>query len=80
MSEKIIMKCGCIANATMNKKPYCFTHDCDQVEKIFPDLSNRIAKCYMCNNHEKSSESLAFFRYLPNNDFDSYYCGCGGWE
>lgn len=80
MSEKIIMKCGCVANATYNGKPYCFTHDCDQVEKNFPDLSNRIAKCSMCNNHEKSSENLPFFRHRPDCDFDDYYCGCGGWE
>ncbi len=33
-----------------------------------------------CACQKPSSLSLAFFKYCPDKEFDSYYCGCIGWD
>ena len=53
------------------------------------DLTGRMAKCAYSttrsgNLHNpetvKSGFGLAFFEYKPDKDFDTYYCGCHGWD
>lgn len=34
----------------------------------------------VCKCETESSPSLAFFKSQPEKEFDSYYCGCMGWE
>lgn len=33
-----------------------------------------------CKCEKDSSPNLAFFEYLPNKEFDMFYCGCFGWD
>lgn len=44
-----------------------------------PNLEGRKAKC--CSREPvASSVNLAFFGHDPSKEFDSYYCGCKGWD
>lgn len=44
-------------------------------------LDGRIARCcYGCGRNRPSAPSLPFFEYRPDKDYDSYYCGCYGWD
>ncbi len=82
----VLMKCGHSANAVDSKgNPCCaicagLTPNANIVEKIIPDLTNRFAKCSLCNNRRPSSIKLPFFKYEEDSELDSYYCGCRGWE
>ena len=42
----------------------------------------RMAMCVNCGRTRKSSERdrLAFFKEEPNAPYDSFYCGCYGWD
>ena len=82
------MKCGHAANAITNKDgkelPCCaiccgLQNGNEEVDDNAPSLEGRFATC---GGHSKvsSSTELAFFRYLPNQETDRYYCGCHGWD
>lgn len=46
-----------------------------------PDLSERKARCGSCRTLASSENpALAFFSYRPDHEFDSFYCGCRGWD
>lgn len=51
-----------------------------KVAAAMPDLSGRKAKCDLCPSVEPSGRTLAFFGCRPEKEFDSYYCGCKGWN
>lgn len=81
-----LMGCGCAANATdSDGKPVCAVHlginaGAEQVAEA-PNLKGRRAKCcYRCGSESDSNLNLAFFEHRPNQEFDSYYCGCWGWN
>ena len=80
------MKCGHTANAKkMNGEPVCaicigLTSGAEIVETNLPDLSGRKAKCPDCKKIVDSNYNLAFFEYRPEYNYDSYYCGCRGWD
>ena len=74
-----ILTCGCAAYARNEQGQECCTLHAN-TEFMEVDLTGRIAKCDMCSNTQKSSENLAFFKYKPNSNTDSYYCGCWGWN
>lgn len=40
----------------------------------------RIAKCGHCHVTIESSADLPFFCYKPEEEYDSYYCGCKDWH
>ena len=82
---EVMMKCGHAANATHNGKPVCaicfgFTPDAQIVADTAPDLTGRKARCGYCGKLTDSKISLPFFEYRPNCKYDSYYCGCWGWD
>lgn len=86
MSLKL-MECGHIGYAeTKDGKPYCPICDCDKVvdDDFKVDLTGRKAKCWHCGNIVDSSYKLPFFepkeKFNPKSEYDSYYCGCGGWD
>lgn len=83
----VLMKCGCVAQATCQGKPVCSSHftlteDGKTPEDNMPDLSNRQAKCSYCGGvaESKNWERLPFFSYNKNRTIDSYHCGCRGWN
>ena len=82
---KPLMKCGHTANAeTSTGEPCCaicagFTEDAYIVVPR-PSLEGRKAKCSFCGNIVDSDYNLPFFEYKPENEYDSYYDGCGGWD
>jgi len=83
------MKCGCQSNAQDAKgNPVCAVHiglvaGATVVDTSPPDLKGRTAKCG-CGRKEDSVKSLAgslaFFEHQPEREFDSFYCGCRGWD
>jgi hypothetical protein len=78
-----MMKCRHSANATCQGRPCCaicagFTPDAEIVVEA-PILDGRKAKCG-CGKTVPSSTDLAFFRHYPNAAYDTYYCGCAGWN
>ena len=89
MSERPLMKCGCVAQGHLTRKdgavidpplPVCVIHDCAEPAPEMPDLAGRKALCAYGGAEVDSSYSLAFFEYRPNADTDQYYCGCHGWD
>ena len=78
--SKPIMACGHAANAvTDDGKPICVICMCKEVRKT-PSLAGRFAKCSDCGHKEPSDMNLPFFEYKPDEEYDSYYCGCYGWD
>ena len=51
-----------------------------------PDLTGREARCggaqlrKRCRGPVPSATGLAFFGHRPDAKFDTYYCGCDGWD
>lgn len=44
-------------------------------------LEGRTARCcYGCGSYDNSRPSLPFFEYRPDREYDTYYCGCYGWD
>ena len=78
--DKQLMACGHVTTTrTPDGKHYCVICDCEKASFAEANLFGRKAKCY-CGNIADSDISLAHFKYKPNEQFDSYYCGCGGWD
>ena len=81
-----LMKCGHVAQSKIAATGeyacvICFGIDPGATEIAdVPDLSQRRAKCTCCDGISPSSMDLAFFEYNPHLEYDSYYCGCRGWE
>jgi hypothetical protein len=44
---------------------------------IIPD---RVAKCSFCSQMFLSETTLPFFEHNPENPYDTFYCGCRGWN
>lgn len=44
-----------------------------------PNLTNRKAQCPYCKRTVQSELTLPFFEHRPG-EYDSYYCGCRGWD
>lgn len=91
--NKYIMKCGHTSNSyiTMSDgthKPVCLICDCMDIlrEVTAPTdgLDDRMAICtqhkYGISKPVQSNWSLPFFQYRPDHKYDSYYCGCWGWN
>ena len=80
-----LMKCGHDNNALdRNGNPACVTCGCfdidKKIEKPTDGLEGRQAKCADCGVTTESSWDLPFFKHNPDREFDSYYCGCWGWN
>lgn len=89
-SNPPMMQCGHAANSEFEingvKHPccvICFNGVGSPAAKIAseqPDLTGRMARCGTTCKEVPSSPNLAFFKHQPDRDFDSYYCGCRGWD
>jgi hypothetical protein len=91
---KYLMACGHVSNATYyddkdkKDKPMCII--CDDiisnarvvVHECMGDigLEGRKAKCIEGDSIVDSKWDLPLFQYLPNREYDRYYCGCCSWN
>lgn len=83
---KPIMKCGHRANGIDgNGNHVCVV--CSGLKEGWnipvneqPNLVGRKAKCDECGRITNSKENLPFFKYISDEKFDVYYCGCRGFE
>jgi hypothetical protein len=78
-----VMTCGCAdVGSVMEGGKWvrgCPYHGVTEPMDPQPQLAERIARC-TCMGVKESSPNLAFFRYRPTLAFDSFYCGCKGWD
>lgn len=80
-----LMKCGHTANAVdQDNNPVCVICNCREIARTNSAMKEllirRKARCFECGRIEDSNLNLAFFEYKPLSDYDSYYCGCYGWD
>lgn len=89
---KYLMKCGHVATGTKDGKPICpicagIDPRAEEVEMVIDEtteptkgLEGRKAKCSYCGNIVDSRWTLPFFEYRPDEEYDSYFDGCLGWD
>lgn len=71
-----LFKCG---HSIMGNGISCPMCGCS--EKIDCDsLVGRKAKCSQCGDIVDSNYDLPFFFYAKDKPYDSYYCGCKGFD
>lgn len=65
---------------------FCSACDADNPAVIRPGLTGRQARC-TCGHLAPSSGDISsnyvdlpFFQHLPQNEYDSWYDGCRGWD
>lgn len=79
-----LMKCGHASNATSEGKPACAICGCIDIIKEckgIEGLEGRKAKCSQCGKSIVNSKwELPFFKHRPDREYDTYYCGCWGWD
>lgn len=80
----IILKCGHKPNATNGAgEPCCAicapSPESREIDRVV-DLKDRKCKCSLCKKVVPSNEHIAFFEYKPDDEFDSHYDGCMGWD
>lgn len=86
MSEKPMMECGHVANAidARTGEPCCVICNEFRTKIVSNNFSERKAICMGCKhgkaNTVESSMDLPFFQHRPDEEYDSYYCGCWGWD
>lgn len=90
----VMMKCGHRAAGESNGKPACviclgLDQNATVVDEGYKVPEGRKARCTyygsmvrgeVCKSEQPSSLSLAFFERRPEKEFDSFYCGCYGWD
>ncbi|GLC28821.1 hypothetical protein [Clostridium omnivorum] len=80
MKKSPLMKCGHRANSTdENDNPICGlcsrNHE-GYNKRATRKWDGRKARCPFCNIIKDSSADLPLFCYKPDEEYDSYYCGC----
>jgi hypothetical protein len=79
-----LMKCGCSASSKIKIDgcwvDACGTHNCTEKVENPPSLNGRKAKCGYGDTVVNSNYNLAFFKHSPNEEYDTFYCGCYGWD
>ncbi len=74
------------SNKLYNLQPMCSPCNSAKGDKLpevlpTPQYLDRIAICGGCGAMEDSNAELFAFRYSPDKDFDTWYCGCrGDWK
>ena len=90
---RYLMECGHVANAEKidppnnDRKPVCAICDCDKIVKEARGADELEGRQAVCSQHKGCSPSvtssrweLPFFNYRPDEKYDTYYCGCWGWD
>ena len=62
--------------------PICDPRDpaSSTVDQAPPTLDGREAVCDYCRRRVVSDWGLPFFGHCPQDEVDSWYCGCRGWD
>jgi hypothetical protein len=89
-SNPPMMQCGHAANSEYEidgvKHPCCVIcfqgvgSPAAKIARDTPDLTGRRAMCKDCHRTTASSFALPFFHHDTTHNYDSYYCGCRGWD
>ena len=76
------MQCGHVANGWHGTEPVCAICFPDPKAGLATvvDLTGRMAQCPYCHHQQESSLELAFFQHRPEQETDSFYCGCRGFD
>jgi hypothetical protein len=87
------MQCGHQGLGTFEGEPVCLVcfpkPESMKLNADPPDVTGRRARCCYygsrakgrkCTGEEDSHYGLPFFHHRPGEEFDSYYCGCWGWD
>lgn len=85
---RYLMKCGHVANAKdENGTIMCGICDCKEIQCECHDSEGLKGRMAICSQHKGFSNTpvpskweLPFFKYQPDKPYDSYYCGCWGWD
>jgi hypothetical protein len=86
---KYLMGCGHVSNATdEDDNPICVI--CSGIVSgatvVIKEcsgnagLEGRKAKCLYCKKTVDSNWGLMLFGYMPEGEYDNYYCGCRGYD
>lgn len=83
-----LMKCNHVSNAwTDDNQPACVICNCTEVIRKCKGTEGLEGRKARCSDHKGGGERLAdskwelpFFEYKPNEKYDTYYCGCWGWD
>ena len=86
--KETLMACGCVAQGVSlaKMKPVCIVHlgfnkAAEEPVKEMPNLSGRKSKCRYCSKMDvDSSFKLPYFNHRTDQDTDTFYCGCAGWN
>lgn len=87
--SKAMMACGHTASGVISESGKLCCAGCfgisPEAERVVPrpeGLAKREAMCPYCERRvpSDSRSAEAFFEYRPDRDFDSFYCGCRGWD
>lgn len=79
--KRPMMACGHVALGTdRHGKPYCPICSNFQVVEELPNIQDKKSKCIFCEKTVKSDFDLPFFEHKEDQEHDSYYCGCEGWD
>ena len=81
----VFMKCGHTAQGQFDDgSPVCAICLCEEVADVKPILDGRRARCsyfgLKCHSESQSKDTLPFFKFQPSSEYDTYYCGCYGWD
>lgn len=82
-NKPVLLSCGCTATAKDGQtgELVCLWHTSKPVEAHEePDLTNRKARCGQCGKTAPSDLKMPYFKYRADQDLDTYYCGCFGWN
>lgn len=90
MSDRQLMKCGCVAQAVRTSEggvtidppiPVCITHDCTEVAPERPSLDGRVARCSYSHDRPSRQQRIAASPVPSSWDLAFFeYCGPGSRE
>jgi len=81
MSNPVLLTCGHTSNSVdFLGQPACALCGHSKPAAEPPSLVGRIARCHYGDKNCQSDYGLPFFKLELDNDFDSFYCGCKGWN
>ena len=83
-----LMKCGHVANGKNEQgQDVCTICRCSEIVTACTGTKGLEGRFALCSQHKgivnapvPSKWELPLFQYRPNEKYDTYYCGCWGWD